>query len=616
MCFLVRSFGYAFFYKGVMFMKKTLSVIMALVMIVTVFYSLPFRADAAQLTSGLCGYNATYTFDACTGELTIKGSGRILTNLSPFSNNKAIKSIVIENGITEIDMDVFSGCSNLERVSFPKTLWLIGNSAFYGCSKLCNVVFPKSLKEISGYAFCGCGLESVVIPKSVEVISRKTFSCYELKNIEIKADSITIDYLAFEGSEYFEDVNNWENGCLYISNHLIFADESLSESYKVKNKTKTIAECAFAGSKIKKVTIPESVKIIGSEAFANCRKLSSVKLQSGLKEIGSSAFANCPKLKKISIPDSVRRIGSGAFNDTGCYKNKNNWKNKSLYISKHLISVNQSASGAYIIKAGTKTIADQAFAMCTKLTSVKIPNGVKTIGYDAFEFCGAMKKVSLPNSLETISSFAFCFCSSLTSISIPKNVKKIEETAFERCKNLKTIKVAKGNKTYNSKNNCNAIIETKTKKLIVGCSRTVIPNNIKIIGCSAFCGSGIRSIKIPKSVETIESYAFSTCQALKEIKLPSSLTTIEFGAFENCYELKSIKIPKKVKVLGDITFRNCKSLKSVYIPKSVKYIKKEAFADCTKLKDIYYAGNKNDWANVKRKKSGIGSKQKIHYNSY
>jgi len=141
-----------------------------------------------------------------------------------------------------------------------------------------------------------------------------------------------------------------------------------------------------------------------------------------------------------------------------------------------------------------------------------------SIGEWAFWNCYALTSVIIGNSVMSIGDEAFYGCSSLTSITIPNSVTSIGGEAFGSCDNLISIVVISGNDTYDSRENCNAIIETATNTLIAGCKNTIIPNSVTSIGSSAFalCTS-LTSVTIPNSVTSIGDEAFQWCSALKTV---------------------------------------------------------------------------------------------------
>ncbi len=185
-------------------------------------------------------------------------------------------------------------------------------------------------------------------------------------------------------------------------------------------------------------------------------------------------------------------------------------------------------------------ITDHAFYNCAELASVTIPKTVKYIGEQAFFQCSMMTSVTLPDNLKTIGKEAFYGCSGLTSISVPKAVTSISEGAFWTCGDLSAITVDEGNGVYDSRNGCNAIIETATNTLISGCMNTVIPDDVTAIGNYAFTNcTGLTSINFPKGLRSIGRYSFCFCEGLTSIVIPDNVTTIGNSAFRECYGLKS-----------------------------------------------------------------------------
>ena len=154
---------------------------------------------------------------------------------------------------------------------------------------------------------------------------------------------------------------------------------------------------------------------------------------------------------------------------------------------------------------------DKAFADCGKLTSISIPEGVASICSSAFHDCKALK-----------------------SVTIPKSVTSIGYEPFMNCADLMSIKVTSGNPKYDSRSNCNAIIETATNTLLYGCRKTIIPDSVTNIGDSAFGNCvGMTSVKIPKSVTSIDEYAFADCENLRDVVcLAEQVPTTPDDAFE------------------------------------------------------------------------------------
>ena len=202
-----------------------------------------------------------------------------------------------------------------------------------------------------------------------------------------------------------------------------------------------------------------------------------------------------------------------------------------------------SNTGQGIIKFATdvESIGDYAFYNCSGLTSVTIPNSVTSIGVWAFSGCNGLTSIDIPISVTSIRSGAFNNCWRLTSVTIPISVTNIQNIAFGGCDKLTSIIVENGNSIYDSRNNCNAIIETTSNTLIAGCRSTIIPNSVVNIGVSAFsnCRS-LTSVIIPISIINIKEQAFSGCRNLTSVTISNSITSIGNNAFSYCNSLTSI----------------------------------------------------------------------------
>lgn len=400
------------------------------------------------------------------------------------------------------------------------------------------------------------------------------------------------------------------------------------------------------------INIPNSIIAIGNSAFWNCAKLEALDLPTSVTKIGYYAFGACHSLKSIFIPKSVTDLGYAAFSEC---KNLTSFSIDSenpvyKFEDGMLLTKDNTTLVSYMgdrsltkvtIPSTVKTIFNRAFVHCDWLTEVVIPNSVTTIGERAFSVCSALADVVLPNSIKRIEMFAFeecksiksieikegvefiglgafAKCENMTGISFPGTATIIEDWVLDRCKNLQKIVVAASNPNYDSRNDCNALIESSTNTLLYGSCNTVIPESVTAIRGTSFENIGIKHLYIPSSVTTIGDYAFRGCFALESIvvdpanpnydsrdncnaliekesntlirgslstTIPSSVTHIGKNAFDALVGLESITIPEGVKSIGIWAFSKS-GLVEITLPNSLEEIGYLAFNQCTNLAKI------------------------------
>ena len=299
------------------------------------------------------------------------------------------------------------------------------------------------------------------------------------------------------------------------------------------------------------------------------------------------------------------------------------WGVKYSKDGRKILKASKGPRGGYSIKEGTRIICDNAFTLCSSLTSIVIPNSVASIGKEAFDGCNflsclvlpdcvinigncafggcsSLSNIVIPNSVTSIGDRTFLLCSSLSSVVIPDSVTSIGDRAFQECSSLPNIVIPDsvtsiGDRAFQECSFLSEIIipdsVTSIGVSVFGyCSslpNIVIPNSVTSIGKEAFCGcSSLSDITIPDSVTSIGEGAFSSCSSLSCIVIPNSVTSIGTGAFSSCTSLSNIVIPDSVTSISDWVFWQCTSLSDIVIPDSVASIGDCAFQDCSSLSSI------------------------------
>ncbi len=394
-----------------------------------------------------------------------------------------------------------------------------------------------------------------------------------------------------------------------------FCNCTEATSVSIPNSLITIGTCSFLNCGLISVTIPYGVTTIGRGAFDECRNLKSVTIPNSVTTIGDDAFNECINLTSITIPNSVTSIGSGIFQSCSSLA--------SITIPNSVTNIGSfafydcSALTSITIPNSVTSIETCTFSGCNALTDITIPNSVTLIDHGAFYGCSSLTSLKIPNCVTRIGDYAFAGCTSLTSITIPASVTELGYGILDSCSCLNSIKVQEGNAYFDSRNNCNAIIEKEYNTLVAGCKNTIIPTSVTTIGGHAFfqctelksivipdnitcigyeafgnC-TGLTSITIPNSVTEIQGYAFTDCTSLTSITISNSITDISDGVFNNCTGLTSISIPNSVTYIG-YAFNNCTSLTSISIPNSVTCIT-DAFIGCENLRKATIDVNKELW---------------------
>ena len=290
--------------------------------------------------------------------------------------------------------------------------------------------------------------------------------------------------------------------------------------------------------------------------------------------IGVASFYALKALEKVVIPEGVESIGVDAFS---------NYEFEALSLSQ------------VILPSTLRIIENRAFSQIDgavgegNFKSIVIPEGVERIEAAAFVNNSMLESVQLPSTLKFLGDNAFGV-SALTSITVPASTIEIEGQPFAFTRTLTSLIVEAENPFYDSRDNCNAIIETATNTLQEGTVATVIPSSIRIIGKSAFSGLGnLGKFNIPEGVECIEESAFYNC-LYESLSLPHTLRIIGDYAFSHWGDLglSTIVIPEGVETIGEYAFSGQNEmLKRVELPSTLKSLGSYIFNSCPNLEDVY-----------------------------
>lgn len=371
-------------------------------------------------------------------------------------------------------------------------------------------------------------------------------------------------------------------------------------TYKVKGPATDGFVCH---PEIRHLVFSEGVTNVEWKSFSYCLNLESIHIPTTVTWVAPSSFDGCSNLRSITVEKGNAK-----------YDSRNNC-NAIIETSNNTLV--QGCANT-IIPTEIKTIGSSAFEDQQISDSLILPQGIKGIGHYAFRGCTGLRHITLPDSLEFFGTMTFAECTNLQEIFLPEKVEGISGDVFADCPNLRRIIVAKGNETYDSRDSCNAIIETDKDCLVVGCRSTTIVEGIKSIDSQAFFGSSITGIHIPASVTQIGEEAFSDCRFCTSIEVapgnpvynsregcnaiietatgtlvqgcgkttfPSGVKKIGNYAFCGMTMPTNYVIPEGITSIGEHAFTGC-DLRTVRLPSSLQEIGMSAFSFCNSMESV------------------------------
>ena len=534
-----------------------------------------------------------------------------------FCDCSKLASITIPANVKELSSFAFSDCSNIEEITVDAAnpyfdsrdncnalMRTDNNSLIRGCR---NTTIPNTTEKIEGSAFSGClGLTHIYIPASVQSVSGPAFEgCNDLESIVVDENNPRIDSRDNCNAVIWKGDYELVAGC---------------KTTVIPATVHKIGFCAFRDiTSLTSIVIPEQITSIRSDAFYGCTGLEKVfsyiqnpfeiskyafcdrfrnpleatlyvpagtksayeatpgwNLFSNIVEMGEEVFEDgdtftsfengrLMKFRVLSAADKTCQIGGGFSDDEAVEEIANAVDRNSTGV----VKIPETARGFTVTKIG-----NYAFGSCQLLTGVEIPSTVTEIDRSAFEDCTNLATLDIPSSVTTIGGYAFNGCLSLQSVFIPASVVSIGNGIFAN-NNLRSISVASGNPVFDSRNGCNAIMETATNTLRSACKNTVIPEETESLGVASFFGcDGLTHIRIPARVAEVDS----------------------FGLFGNCNDLETIEVDEDNKccdsrggcnaVIESATNKLVSSCNSTIVPTTVTSIDNYAFYSLTQIKKI------------------------------
>ncbi len=437
--------------------------------------------------------------NANVAEIPATYEGKPVTRIldGAFMNRSKIHKLIIPENVREIGIDAFNGCTNIDEITFPSSLRKIGARAFNGLRYISHIEIPEGVTSIGNSAFTGCvNLENITLPFSLQELGSNLFQSEKLVTTLYQG----IEYLGNATNPYLVayKVNAKNDSPTEAKIHpstkmlggSLFESESALASVTLNNGLEVIGASAFRGCPFESITIPASVKRIGTYAFAECSKMTTCTITgNNLQTIGQEAFSGASALTTINIPSSVTEIGSYAFKkfgDAGALTY--NEKDGGCYLGNDenpyhvFIGLKDNSASSFSLDPNTVILAGQCLENASKITSLEIPSSVKTIGDSAFFQMSALTSMTIPASVTNMGGNLFNSCSSITRIELLNHPTALGTGFAQSCEKLQSF---------------------------------LIPDSVVSLGMNLFNrDASLTELFIPSSVLEAESGAVSYCENL------------------------------------------------------------------------------------------------------
>ena len=598
--------------------------------------------------TGILDIPATVSYEGKNFDVTAIGDGA-------FGYCSGITLLTIPNTVKTIGVNAFCFCSGILELTIPDSVTKIGNYAFSYCDGIKQLTIGNGVTDIEFNAFYRCDqLQQVALGNNVATIGESAFdSCKQLKQISIPESVTDIGAGAFGNCPALTAITVAEGNTAYCSDGgILFSKDKTTlvqypagkpeTSYTIPAGVTAVQGGAFSGTALTSVTIPESVTVIGRNAFYLCEALTAATVPDGVTSIENETFSYCSALTKVTLGNGVTNIGTRAF--SGCtalaemtvaateppVAAANAFENVSRDIT-----VNVPAESLDTYKAAsvwseftnlqpwsqiTFTVGNLTYrvtnetAKTAQLTgyatapegALTIPAGVEydgteysvtSIGNKALAGCELLTEAVVPNSVATIGNEAFADSKALAKVTLGDGVATMGNAVFRGCESLTEAVIPDG-------------VTTLGAETFSGCtklSKAVLGNGVKALGEKTFYGcTSLAEITIPDAVTTIGNSAFSGCTSLAEITVPDAVTTIGNSAFSGCTALTEITLPNSVRLIGKSAFSGCSALEKATLGSSVRILSDWAFYGCEALAEMTVLATEppmasaNTFANVSR----------------
>ena len=490
-------------------------------------------------------YGARFTSIVIPESVTSIGS-------SAFANSH-LETIEIQGPVT-FGSSVFSGCTYLTTVTFNDEITALGNYMFEECTSLTSITLPSNLTFMGRYTFWKSGIESIVIPETVEHFGNTNGAvattgsgvwlfaeCANLTSVTLPSNLQTVGAYIFVNCSnlttitytgYTGSGNSLPESLTLIGDYMFSGCTSLKQlslpgvtvtgtrSFGVKESaySSTTPIGPTVACAIESISLP-SLTTFGDYLFKGCEYLTTVELNDEVTALGKYTFQDCTALKAITLPSSLTFLGTYTFRNSGL---------ESIVIPEGVVHI-----GATADTAATTSAAAYVFDGCASLTSVTLPASLQTIGGYVFRNCTNLSTItytgytgtdnSLPESVTLVGTYAFSGCTSLEQLSLPG----VQTTG-------------------------NASFGAEDSRINDG---TTVP-------------SGIRNVSLP-SLVTAGSYLFQNCASLESVILGDELVSLSSSMFAGCTALRSIELPESLTTISTSAFKDCTGIQDFYLPSGV-----------------------------------------------